>query len=139
MFSGSVSVYRHTIRDKISTVWNMSQDTSYYSNVDKATLKGLDIQLQFRFSSQWRLRGGYSYVCDRQMVDGYNTSSTRPHSGNMLFEYAFKLGNTRYTASLNGRYLGRVKVYGQDEATKRFLCCHLSRLYVMAAFHLGRI
>lgn len=114
VFNASVNSYYNHIYNKISTVWNAKQDTSFYNNIDKATVSGIDFNLRVRLFNHWTLKGGYAYVRDRQMVDGYNTSSTRPHSANIRLEYNFKVNKMFFSAGLNGRYLGKLKVYSED-------------------------
>lgn len=111
----SVGGYYNKLYDKISMIWNATQDTSYYSNVADGAVSGLDVNVRVSVLRHFALRGGYSYVRDRQLVDGHNTSSTRPHSATLRLEYGGRVGRSTLTAGLGGRWMGGLDVYSRDE------------------------
>ena len=111
----SATAFYNYIYDKISTVWNSRQDTSFYSNIDNAKIYGADVNIKVNLSKNFALKAGYAYVNDRQLVNGYNTSSTRPHSATFRFEYNFNYWKCPFTVGLNGRYLGGVSTWSQSD------------------------
>lgn len=112
--NASVSGYYNKIYDKISTLWNTAGDTSYYANTSNASTAGIDVNVRARVLRHITLKGGYSYVRDRQMLRGRNTSSTRPHTATVRIEYAFRIGSSPFTAGLGGRILSGVDLYTLD-------------------------
>lgn len=54
-----LSVYRSKLKDALD--WIYTDKTRYY-NVDRETRRGLNINLQHRFSPQWAMRLGYAYT-----------------------------------------------------------------------------
>lgn len=111
--NASVSGFYNHIYDKISTVWNVTQDTSFYSNVDNARIYGADVNIRVQVVKSFAVKGGYAYVNDRQLVDGFNTSATRPHSATVRFEYNFEAWRCPVTLGLNGRWLSGVSTWSQ--------------------------
>ncbi len=113
-FNVSLSGYYNKIYDKISMLWNMANDTSYYANTSNASTAGFDIDLRARIGRHVTLRSSYAYVRDRQMLRGRNTSSTRPHSATIRIEYTFRIACCPFTAGLGGRILSKVDTYTLD-------------------------
>ena len=117
----SVNGYYNHIYDKIATIWNATQDTSFYSNIDHADIYGADANIRARLSEHFTLKAGYAYVNDRQMVDGFNTSATRPHSATLRIEYNFNAWKCPFTVGVNGRYLGSVTAYSRNSDREEFV------------------
>ncbi len=109
----SANGFFNHIYDKIATVWNVAQDTSYYTNIDKARIYGADLNIRWEFLKNFAVKGGYAYVYDKQLVNGYNTSATRPHSATIRFEYNFSIWDSNFTAGLNGRWLSEVETWSE--------------------------
>ncbi|MEG1088731.1 MAG: TonB-dependent receptor [Bacteroidales bacterium] len=109
----SANGFYNYIYDKIATVWNVAQDTSFYSNIDNSKIYGADVNLRMQFLNNFAIKAGYAYVNDRQLVDGFNTSATRPHSATVRFEYNFKAWKCPVTLGLNGRWLSSVDTWSQ--------------------------
>ncbi|MEG0519019.1 MAG: TonB-dependent receptor [Bacteroidales bacterium] len=109
----SVNGFYNYIYDKISTVWNVAQDTSFYSNIDHSRIYGADVNLRMQLLDNFAIKAGYAYVNDRQLVEGHNTSATRPHSATMRLEYNFQAWKCPITLGLNGRWLSSVDTWSQ--------------------------
>lgn len=118
--SASVVGYYNRIDNRIATVWNTPQDTSFYRNYDDATVWGFDFNYAWAISPRWTYRLAYSYVRDVMESDGRNLSTTRPHSATMRLEYRFQLGQTRNSVTLGGRVLGGVDVYTFDSSANDY-------------------
>lgn len=112
-FNVSANGFYNQIYDKIGTLWNVAQDTSYYTNVDKAQVYGADLNIRWEFLRNFALKGGYAYVHDKQLVNGYNISATRPHSATVRVEYNFSVWNCPFTAGINGRWLSEVDTWSE--------------------------
>lgn len=112
----SVNGFYNYIYDKISTVWNIAQDSSFYANIDNATIYGIDANVRVEPFKDFLIKGGYAYVNDRELVDGYNVSATRPHSATIRFEYKIKKRSSDFTIGLNGKWLSGVNTWSKDGA-----------------------
>lgn len=109
----SVNGFYNYIYDKISTVWNVAQDTSFYSNIDHSRVYGADVNFRMQLFNNFAVKAGYAYVNDQQLVQGVNTSATRPHSATVRFEYNFQAWKCPVTVGMNGRWLSSVDTWSQ--------------------------
>lgn len=114
----SVTGYYNQIKDKISSLTLPRsrpevQDTSLYVNIDKAKVSGIDANLAVKCPYGFTLRTAYSYVRDRQMQDGRNLSSTRPHTATFGLSYDYAARSKKYelNVTLTGRILSRVNTW----------------------------
>lgn len=115
-FSASVIGYYNRIRDKISTVWNNAGDSSFYANIGHAEVWGIDAHVSVKLPHGFGFTASYAYVHDSQPVDGVNTSTTRPHSATLRFEYGLKRKNYGLDVHLTGRILSAVTTHTFDDA-----------------------
>lgn len=115
-FSASVIGYYNRIRDKISTVWNNAGDSSFYTNIGHAEVWGIDAHVSVKLPYGFGLTASYAYVHDSQPVNGVNTSTTRPHSATLRFEYGLKRKNYGLDVHLTGRILSAVTTHTFDDA-----------------------
>lgn len=99
--------YCHT-RDKITTVYNRTQDTAFYRNVNRSHTAGADVSFMLKLPYGFGLKLSYAYVFDRQKEGGVNVSYARPHTGVARFDYRFEKGWYRLGVSLSGRVLSRL-------------------------------
>ena len=114
-FSASVIGYYNNIRDKISTVWNNAGDTSFYTNIGRAEVWGVDANVSVKLPYGFGITASYAYVHDYQPVDGLNTSTSRPHSATIRFEYGLKRKNYGLDVNLTGRVLSAVTTHTFDD------------------------
>ena len=114
-FSASVIGYYNNIRDKISTVWNNAADTSFYTNIGRAEVWGIDANVSVRLPYGFGITASYAYVHDYQPLDGVNTSTARPHSATIRFEYGLKRKNYGLDVNLTGRILSAVTTHTFDD------------------------
>lgn len=114
-FSASVIGYYNRIRDKISTVWNNAGDSSFYTNIGHSTVWGIDANVSIKLPYGFGLTASYAYVHDSQPVEGVNTSTARPHSATLRFEYGLKRKNYGLDVNLTGRILSAVTTHTFDD------------------------
>lgn len=111
IFNGSVSGYYTRFKDEIGLVWMPDGVSQQQSNVDNSTKSGVDVMGQFRLNCGLTLRGAYSYVDAHSEVDGYNTSSFRPHSVTFTANYGREFGRVKASVALNGRWMSGVDTW----------------------------
>lgn len=114
-FSASVIGHYNNIRDKISTVWNNAGDTSFYTNISRAEIWGIDANVSVKLPYGFGITASYAYVHDYQPVNGLNTSTSRPHSATIRFEYGFERKNYDFDVNLTGRVMSAVTTHTFDE------------------------
>ncbi len=105
-FNMSLNTYVNFFKDKIEGQWEANQTIYRYQNVSSSNLKGLDYRLQVKMFKNLFLKGGYSYVNDKNRQDGVRLSSLSPHSANWQVEYRWLKKNYKLTVNLSGRYIG---------------------------------
>lgn len=115
IFNGTVSGYYNKFYDKIAMrlLHDGTSDQQYY-NTGNAQTSGVDVTGQLRLNGGLTLKVAYSFVDDAQETDGYNTSSTRPHSLTFNALYARLFGKIRVSAAFNGRWISKVDVWDQQ-------------------------
>lgn len=96
--------YCHT-KDKITTVYNLKQDTAFYRNVNRSHTAGFDAALMLKLPYGFGIKLNYAYVFDQQKEGGVNVSYARPHTGVARFDYHFEKGWYGLGVSLSGRVL----------------------------------
>ena len=113
--SASVIGYYNRIRDKISTVWNAAADSSFYTNIGRSTVWGIDANVSVKLPYGFGITASYAYIHDSQPVDGVNTSTARPHTATVRFEYGLKRQNYGLDVNLTGRILSAVTTHTFDD------------------------
>lgn len=118
----SVTGYYNNIRDKITEVFNTTEDTALYVNVNRSIIWGSDVNVAVKLPAGFGIRLSYSYVNDQQMEEGINVSDTRPHSATARFTYDLNRKRYDLNVTLNGRFLSDLDMvtveYGTDDAGK---------------------
>lgn len=104
----TASGYYCYTRDKITTVYNLAQDTAFYRNVNRSHTAGADVNFMLKLPYGFGVKLSYAYVFDRQKEGGVNVSYARPHTGVARFDYHFEKGWYRLGVSLSGRVLSRL-------------------------------
>ena len=104
----TASGYYCYTRDKITTVYNLVQDTAFYRNANRSHTAGADVSLMLKLPYGFGIKLSYAYVFDRQKEGGVNVSYTRPHTGVARFDYHLEKGWYRLGVSLSGRVLSRL-------------------------------
>ena len=107
--------YCNNIHDKIGTLYKNKQpgqlqDSSFYRNIGKAVVSGVDANLLVRCPYGFGVRLSYSYVHDKQKSDGVNISQTRPHSATFRLDYSLQRKRYALNAVLSGRLLGHLNM-----------------------------
>ncbi len=103
--------YCHT-RDKITTVYNLAQDTAFYRNVNRSHTAGADMGFMVKLPYGFGIKLSYAYVFDRQKEGGVNVSYARPHTGVARFDYHFEKDWYSLGVSLSGRVLSGLNTVG---------------------------
>ena len=104
-FSLTASGYYCHTRDKITTVYNLMQDTAFYRNVNMSHTAGADVGFMLKLPYGFGIKLSYAYVFDRQKEGGVNVSYARPHTGVARFDYHFEKAWYSLSVSLSGRVL----------------------------------
>lgn len=113
-FYVSANAFHNNIRNKLDLLWNDTNDTVYYNNVDRQKIKGAELMLVVSPARSLRLQAGYSFTDDGYKEGNKNFSPTRPHSATFKAEQNIRLGKINTSLSLNGKFLSSVDVYSQD-------------------------
>lgn len=102
--------YYNEVNNKILNVWNLKQDTAFHKNVEKASVYGLDVNLNWRINPDFWLRTAYAYVKEMAEENGRNISYTRPHSLVLRGEYRFHVKSVPGSLGVGVRALSGVSV-----------------------------
>lgn len=83
-FNASINGFYNTIDNKIDRSYTMNQGNMVYSylNVNKATLKGFDVNAAWAIDTHWLLKGSYSYCDAKNNETGLQLASNMKHTGN---------------------------------------------------------
>lgn len=111
----SVVGYSNKIGDKIATVYNADRDTSFYTNIDRSRLAGLDASLAVKCPYGFTVKAAYAYVHEKMKQNGVNVSSTRPHSATLGLNYEYTRKNYNLNVALNGRFLGKLDTHEAND------------------------
>lgn len=101
----TASGYYCYTRDKITTVYNLNQDTAFYRNVNRSYTAGADVNFMIKLPYGFGIKLSYAYVFDQQKEGGVNVSYARPHTGVARFDYHFEKDWYSLGVSLSGRVL----------------------------------
>lgn len=112
-FNASVSAYHNRFKDKIA--YARTDGGMQYVNAEKAQTTGIDVIGRYRMNCGLMLTGAYAYVNDYEEVDGYNTSSVRPHSVTFNLSYNHKFKKIGVNAGLNGQWTSKLDTYSLNE------------------------
>ncbi|MCM1042128.1 MAG: TonB-dependent receptor [Bacteroides sp.] len=104
-FSFTASGYYCHTKDKITTVYNLKQDTAFYRNINMSHTAGFDASFMVKLPYGFGIKLNYAYVFDRQKEGGVNVSYARPHTGVARFDYHFEKAWYSLGVSLSGRVL----------------------------------
>lgn len=109
----SVVGYYNQISDKIASLYQAAsspaeKDTSFYTNIDKSKLAGLDVNLAVKCPYGFTVKTAYAYVHEDMKQNGVNVSSTRPHSATLGINYELSKKNYNLNVAVNGRFLGKL-------------------------------
>lgn len=100
----SVSGFYNRFIDKIGQQWQINDATGkedlVYVNADDAMTAGAEVMFRVKLDCGFSAQVVYSYTEDFQYVNGFNTSTVRPHNitGNISYNRNFRKG---YSLSAN--------------------------------------
>lgn len=120
----SVVGYYNQINDKIASIYNASKDTSFYTNIDKSKLAGLDVNLAVKCPYGFTVKTAYAYVYEDMKQNGVNVSSTRPHSATLGINYELSKKNYNLNVAVNGRFLGKLDTNEADSDGSAYTPVH---------------
>ncbi len=133
-FNMSISAYYNEFDNKISMrLLNDGTSDQQYFNAEDATTAGVDISAQYRLDMGLTVKGSYSYINSFEELEGYNTSTARPHSANINARYSFALGSIKSDIAINGRWLSSVDAWYQDSTTDNFEMTHYNQRTIFSA------
>lgn len=113
-FNATAGAFCNLVDNRITTAWNRALNGMVYTNIGHMTISGLEANVSWR--SPWGVGARASYVFTHEHVrkgEPY-TSSTRPHTATIRFDYSKNWKNYSLMVALNGRILSNVSV---DEYT----------------------
>ncbi len=102
----SITTYYNYFSDKIEGQWSNDQTEYQYHNISNSALFGTDLLFQLKISKSFMLKGGYSYVNDKNYDEGVRLSAISPHTTNIQFEYSLSKKNYGIRANISGKYVG---------------------------------
>lgn len=110
LLNATVGGFCNLVENRITTVWNKSMNGMVYSNIGKMTIAGIDANVSWR--TPWGLgtRASYVYTHEHVRKGEPYTSSTRPHTATIRFDYTKNWKNYGLMVALNGRFLSKVGV-----------------------------
>ncbi|MFI3298118.1 MAG: TonB-dependent receptor [bacterium] len=122
-FNASASGYYNKFENKITMALMNDGSSNYqYYNAENASTAGADVTAQYRMKFGLLVKASYSYVNCFEELNGYNVSSTRPHSANINAQYSFKIGKHINTnVAFNSRWISSVNAWYQDSSTGEML------------------
>jgi len=105
-FNTSISGFYNKIDDKIDGIYTMNQANMIYSyiNVNKATLKGFDINTAWAINTEWLVKGAYSYCDAKDDNTGLQLQSNMKHTGNASLTWSPSLLGQPMSLLLSGRF-----------------------------------
>jgi len=118
-FNTSLSIYKNYFNNKIEGQWSNDQTVFQYQNIEKSSLFGVDYLLKTKLSKSFILKGGYSYVNDKNLSGGVRLSSVSPHTANVQLEYRFTKDFYNLTANITGKNIGSKDFNVLDEIEYR--------------------
>ena len=104
-FNMSVSATHNRFKNKI-TLQSLHDGTndSRYENAESAKTTGVETILRYNFPFGLVLTGSYAYTNDYEEVQGYNTSSVRPHTATFSALFSKRFGDYGFNISMNGQW-----------------------------------
>lgn len=133
IFNGSVSGYYTRYKDEITLGLTADGKDQQYYNMKDGKKSGLDVMANLRFPCGLTLQGSYAYVEAHEKMDGYNTSTARPHSLTFGGNYTRKVGQIRLSANISGRWMSKVETWYKNtngnyvmEAYDPFSVCNVA-------------
>lgn len=81
-----------------------------YSNVDKASIRNINIILRYMFTSNLSFTGSYTYTDPRNKKTDMSLVNVRKHNGRFNIDYKRYFGKYKLTANLNANYFGKKDV-----------------------------
>ena len=120
--SGSVSLYRYSMRDLIDTVTDPADSLVQFQNVAQATARGLEASLQARFTPA--LQGYFSYTLQHAREAGEQETLSNSPTHLAKGGLAFPLPGP-WTAATELRYEGRRRTVNET-LTDPFVLANLS-------------
>ncbi len=106
-FNASVAVYRNHIDNKIMQYGVLDttsgKQNQYYTNVNSATLQGVDVNLSYTLLRQVVLKGSYSFCDARDNATRLQLENHVKHSSTASITWNGKVLNSPFSLQLAGR------------------------------------
>lgn len=110
----NIGGFCNLVDDRITTAWSQALKGQVYTNIDKVTIAGIDANVSWRAACGFGTRLSYMFTHELVKKGQPYTSSTRPHTATVRFDYSRNWKHYGLSAALNGRILSKVTV---DEYT----------------------
>ncbi|MBD5347584.1 MAG: TonB-dependent receptor [Bacteroides sp.] len=115
LLNANLGTFCNLVDNRITTVWNKALSGMQYTNIGHVTISGIDANVSWRTAFGLGTRLSYIYTYEHVRKGEPYTSSTRPHTATVRFDYSHQWREGYVlSVALNGRVLSDVTV---DEFT----------------------
>lgn len=106
LFNISISGYHNSIKDKITLfdiINSKGLNEKHYDNVNKATLRGIDLSLSYILFKQFVSKINYSFCDAKDVATGLQLGSNVKHSLTSSFTWNGNIMNNLFSIQISGR------------------------------------
>lgn len=114
LLSIDAGVFCNLVDNRITTSWSQALKGQRYTNIGRVNIAGFDANASWKHNCGFGAKLSYMYTHEHVKNGEPYTSSTRPHTATLRFDYSKRWKNYGFTVALNGRILSAVTV---DEYT----------------------
>ena len=107
-YTASVTGFYNLVDNRITTAWNQELNGMLYTNISEMDIAGVEANASVKYPCGFGARVSYCYTHEHVDKGEAYTSSTRPHTATMRFEYDKNWKNYGFNLSLSGRILSAV-------------------------------
>ncbi|MBR1799532.1 MAG: TonB-dependent receptor [Bacteroidales bacterium] len=107
-FNLTATAFYNYVNDRITTIWSRAKNGMVYNNVSGITICGADVCAMARLDCGLGVKLSYVFTHESADENGMRSSSTRPHSATVRFDYKYTWKTGTTTVALNGRVLSDV-------------------------------
>lgn len=107
-YNVTVTGYFNLVDNRITTVWDETQNGMVYSNISQMNIAGVDVDVATKYPCGLGVRFSYAYTHVHIPTDEPYFSSTRPHTATAKVDYGKDWKNYGFDLTLSGRVLSQV-------------------------------
>lgn len=89
-----------------------------YANIDNSRTTGLEATARYRTTYGLGVHAAYNFIDDHQEINGYNTSTVRPHSIAFGADYRRRIGQTLAQIAFTGQWSSALDTYAYVRKSK---------------------